>query len=88
MMLPVSGLYIISGRMINEYGAIGGMKIGRRSLSTLRELALVPLCPPQIPHDSTWAADSLIKSSINVLQVISLLLCFVSPITFHLPDIS
>jgi hypothetical protein len=67
MMLPVSGLYIISGMMINEYGAIGGMKIGRRN--TLRKPVSVPLCPPQIPHDSTWATDCLINSSMNVLQI-------------------
>jgi hypothetical protein len=44
-------------RMIDddECGAVGGMKIGRGSRSTRRKPALVPLCPPQIPHDHTWA---------------------------------
>jgi hypothetical protein len=41
-------------RMINEYGAFGGMRIGRGNRSTLRNLVSVPLCPPQIPHDLTW----------------------------------
>jgi hypothetical protein len=31
------------------------MRIGRRNLSTQRKHAPVPLCPPQIPHDLTWA---------------------------------
>jgi hypothetical protein len=42
-------------RMIDDdYGAIGGMRIGRGNRSTRRKLAPVPLCPPQIPHDLTW----------------------------------
>jgi hypothetical protein len=32
-------------------GEIGGM-IGRGNRSTRRKPALVPLCPPQIPHDA------------------------------------
>jgi hypothetical protein len=43
-----------------DYGAIGGMKIGRGNRSTWRKPAPAPLCPPQIPHDQTrartWAA--------------------------------
>jgi hypothetical protein len=43
-------------RMINDddYGAVGGMRIGRGNRSTGRKPAPVPLCPPQIPHDLTW----------------------------------
>jgi hypothetical protein len=38
-------------RMIDdECGAVGGMRIGRGNGSTRRKPALVPLCPPQIPH--------------------------------------
>jgi hypothetical protein len=41
-------------------GAIGGMKIGRGKLSTRRKPALMPLCPPEIPHElnraRTWTA--------------------------------
>jgi hypothetical protein len=29
MMLSISGLYSINDRMINEYAAVGGIKIGR-----------------------------------------------------------
>jgi hypothetical protein len=29
--------------MINEYGAVGGMKIGRRNCSTRRKTATMPL---------------------------------------------
>jgi hypothetical protein len=32
-----------------DCGEIGGMKIGRR------KPAPAPLCPPQIPHEQTWA---------------------------------
>jgi hypothetical protein len=43
-----------------DYGAVGGMKIGRGNRSTRRRPAPVTLCPPQIPHDQTeartWAA--------------------------------
>jgi hypothetical protein len=44
-------------QMIDEddCGAIGGMKIGRGNRSTLRKPAPAPFCPPQIPHDQTWA---------------------------------
>jgi hypothetical protein len=44
-------------QMIDEgdCGAIGGMRIGRGNQSTLRKPAPAPLCPPQIPHDQTWA---------------------------------
>jgi hypothetical protein len=35
--------------------AIGGMKTDRGNPSTRRKPAPVPLCPPQIPHDLTWA---------------------------------
>jgi hypothetical protein len=31
------------------------MRIGRGNWSTRRKHAPVPLCPPQIPHDLTWA---------------------------------
>jgi hypothetical protein len=42
-------------RMIDDdYGAFGGMRIGRGNRSTRRNPASVPLCPPQIPHDLTW----------------------------------
>jgi hypothetical protein len=49
-------------RMIDDddYGAAGGMTIGRGNRSTRRKPAPEPLCPPQIPHDltryRTWAA--------------------------------
>jgi hypothetical protein len=38
-------------RMIDERGAVGGMRIGRGNRSTRRKRAPVPLYPPQIPHD-------------------------------------
>jgi hypothetical protein len=39
----------------DECGALGGMRIGRGNRSTWRKPASVLLCPPQIPHDLTWA---------------------------------
>jgi hypothetical protein len=44
-------------RMIDgdDYGAVGGMRIGKGNRSTRRKPAPVPLCLPQIPHDLTWA---------------------------------
>jgi hypothetical protein len=43
-------------RMIDDddYGAVGGMRIGRGNRSTRRKPAPLPLCPLQIPHDLTW----------------------------------
>jgi hypothetical protein len=41
-------------RMIDDdYGAVGGMRIGRGNQSTRRKPAPVPLCPPQNPHHLT-----------------------------------
>jgi hypothetical protein len=31
------------------------MRIGRENRSSRRKHAPVPLCPPQNPHDLTWA---------------------------------
>jgi hypothetical protein len=39
----------------DDCGTIGGIRIGRGNRSTRRKLAPMPLCPPQIPHDLTWA---------------------------------
>jgi hypothetical protein len=47
---PLIGL-LYQPRMIDEYGAFGGMRIGRGNRSTWRKPAPVPL---QIPHDLTW----------------------------------
>jgi hypothetical protein len=38
----------------NDHEAFGRIRISRKSRSTRRKVALVPLCPPQIPHDLTW----------------------------------
>jgi hypothetical protein len=39
--------------MINDYGAVGGMKIGRGIANTRREPTPEPLSLPQIPY--TWS---------------------------------
>jgi hypothetical protein len=42
-------------RMIDDdYGAVGGMRIGRGNRSTRRKPAPVPLCPPKNPNNLTW----------------------------------
>jgi hypothetical protein len=38
----------------DDYGAVGGMRIGRGNRSARRKPAPVRICPPQIPHDLTW----------------------------------
>jgi hypothetical protein len=49
---PLFGL-LYQPRMIDEYGALGGMIIGRGNRSTWRKPALVLVCLP-IPHVLTW----------------------------------
>jgi hypothetical protein len=53
---PLIGL-LYQLRMIDDddCGAVGGMRIGRGNRSTRRKSAPAPPCPPQIPHDLTWA---------------------------------
>jgi hypothetical protein len=50
---PLIGL-LYQPRMIDEYGAVCGMKIGRGNRSSRRKPAPVALCPPQISHHLTW----------------------------------
>jgi hypothetical protein len=38
----------------DDYGAVGGMRIGKGNRSARRKPAPAPLFPPQIPHDLTW----------------------------------
>jgi hypothetical protein len=60
-------------RMIDECGAVGGMRIGRGNRSTRRNPVPVPLCPPQIPHELTWggtraAGDSQSDPAVNLMK--------------------
>jgi hypothetical protein len=52
---PLTGLLYQPWVFGDWFGADGGMRIGRGNRSTRRKPAPVPLCPPQIPHDLTWA---------------------------------
>jgi hypothetical protein len=52
---PLIGLLYQLRTIYGECGAVGGMRIGRGNRSTRRKPAPVTLCPPQIPHDLTWA---------------------------------
>jgi hypothetical protein len=54
MMQPVSKLYKVNDRTINEYGAIGGIRTGRGNQGTWGNPTPIPLHLPQIPHDLTW----------------------------------
>jgi hypothetical protein len=54
MTLSVSGLYDVDDRIINEYGAVSGIRIGKGNRSTQRKPAPLPLCPPQNPHNLIW----------------------------------
>jgi hypothetical protein len=51
---PLIGL-LYQPLMIDNYGAVGGMRIGRGNGSTRRKPATVQLFPPQIPYDLTQA---------------------------------
>jgi hypothetical protein len=45
-------LYSVDDRIINEYGAVGAMRIDKGNWSIWRKPSLVPLCPPQ--SHMTW----------------------------------
>jgi hypothetical protein len=53
---PLFGL-LYQPRMIDddECESVAGIRIGRGNRSTRRKPAPAPLCPPQIPHNLTWA---------------------------------
>jgi hypothetical protein len=40
--------------VINEYGAVGGMRIGGGNRSPRKKPASFPFGPPKIPHELTW----------------------------------
>jgi hypothetical protein len=52
--LSVSGIFRVGDRMINKYGAVGGMRTGRGNQSTRRKPISVPLFLPRIPNDVAW----------------------------------
>jgi hypothetical protein len=43
-------IFSVDDRIMNEYRAFLGMRIGKGNWSTPRKPAPVPLCPPQIPY--------------------------------------
>jgi hypothetical protein len=52
-------------KMINESGAVGGMRSCRGNGSTRRKPAPVPLCPPQIPPTKSVLKKQLLKTYNN-----------------------
>jgi hypothetical protein len=51
---PLIGL-LYQPRIMDDECEVGGMRIGMGNRSIRRKPAPVPLCPPQILHDLTWA---------------------------------
>jgi hypothetical protein len=52
---PLFGLLYQHRTIDDDYGAVGGMRIGMGNRSTRRKPTPVPLCLPQIPYDLTRA---------------------------------
>jgi hypothetical protein len=64
-MLFVSRLYRVEGKMLNEYGAVGAMRICKGNRSTRRKPDPALLCPLQNPRDLIWdriRAAAVLKS--------------------------
>jgi hypothetical protein len=53
-MLSLSILHSVDYGIINEYGAVGGMRADRGNRSTWRNPTPAPPCPPYISRDLTW----------------------------------
>jgi hypothetical protein len=53
LLRPLVGL-LYQPRIIYEYRAFGGTRIGMGNWGTQRKPAPVPFCPPQIPYDLNW----------------------------------
>jgi hypothetical protein len=64
---PLIGL-LYQLRMIDEYGAFGGIRTGRGNLSIWRKPAPVSLCPLQILHDLTWDRNWLLTACPETLS--------------------
>jgi hypothetical protein len=54
---PLIGLLYQPRMIVDECGAVGGMRIGRGNQNIRTKPAPVPFRPPQIPHDMTLARD-------------------------------
>jgi hypothetical protein len=67
--------------MINEYGAVGGMRIGRGNRNTRSKPAPVPLCPPKtptLPDLGLILVHRLWKPANNRLSYVTALIALVS----------
>jgi hypothetical protein len=54
-MLPVTRLYCVDDRIINECGTVDGMRIGRGKINPPRKPTPVAVRVPQISNDLTRA---------------------------------
>jgi hypothetical protein len=65
LLLLLLRLYSVDDGMLNDCGAVGGIRIGRGSLSTVRKPAPVPRCPQQAPHDPTWNTTTALRQIVH-----------------------
>jgi hypothetical protein len=63
---PLTGLLYQPRMIYDECGVVGGMRTGRGNRSTRRKPAPVPLRPPKIPHELTWARSG--NLAINIVS--------------------
>jgi hypothetical protein len=55
--------YYVGDRILNESGAVGGMKIDKRNGSILRNFSPAPFRSPQTPLDLTWEQTTILCHS-------------------------
>jgi hypothetical protein len=60
--LSESILHSVGDKMIQEYGAVDGIRIGKRNPSARGKLTPMPLSEPQIPHGLTWGSGQGCRS--------------------------
>jgi hypothetical protein len=75
---------IWDGKSYDKCVAVGGMRTGREA--PWRKPAPVPLCPPQIPHDLTWARTQ--ASMMGRRQLIAWAMAWPSPMVSTDSEIS
>lgn len=59
-------IYYVDDRMINEGGAVGGMKIEAEIRRTRTKSSPAPPCSPETPFDRTWDRFGLLRSDADV----------------------
>jgi hypothetical protein len=67
--------------MINECGAVGGMRTERQNLRSRRKTVPVLFCPLQIPHDLTW--DQIQVAKVRSCQLTTFTTAHPTPVWFQ-----